>query len=75
MKAIMTKYLGPTNVRGSRIKAYDVDRNSVTIPYPHDLSGEDCHRKAAKELCNKMGWPGQLIGGATTDGYAFVFKA
>lgn len=73
MKAIETKYLGPTDGRGARIKAWDSDNNQVTIPYPYELSGEDVHRKAAEALCAKMNWPGQLVGGATKRGYVFVF--
>ncbi len=73
MKAISTKYHGPTNTRGSRISANDSDGNRVSIPYPHELSGEDVHRKAAQTLCNKMNWPGKLVGGAVKNGYVFVF--
>jgi hypothetical protein len=73
MKAIKTKYKGPTNTRGSRIIASDEDGNKVTISYPYELSGEDCHRKAADALCAKMGWTGELIGGSLKNGYVFVF--
>ena len=73
MKAIETHYLEPTNVRGSRIIAEDCDGNRVTIGYPHELSGEAVHAKAAEALKVKMGWDGQLIGGATRRGYCFVF--
>jgi hypothetical protein len=73
MKAIITKYHGPTNNRGSHISAMDSDRNRVSIPYPHELSGEAAHHKAALALCAKMGWTGQLVGGATKRGYVFVF--
>lgn len=74
MKAIQTKYFGPTNYRGSRIKAFDGDNNSVTISYPYELSGEDVHRKAAEALRDKMGWTGKLIGGGIKSGYVFVFN-
>jgi hypothetical protein len=73
MKAIKTKYKGPTDTRGSRIIASDEDGNKVTISYPYELSGEDCHRKAADALCVKMGWTGALIGGSLKNGYVFVF--
>jgi hypothetical protein len=73
MKAIETRYLGPTDYRGSRIKATDGDGNSATISYPYELSGEDCHRLAADALLNKMGWTGKLAGGSTKQGYVFVF--
>lgn len=75
MKAIETKYLGATDRRGSRIVASDSDGNRVTIPYPHEASGEACHRLAAEALRAKMGWAGKMISGATKTGYAFVFVA
>ena len=50
MKAIVTKYHGPTDTRGSRITASDEDGNKCTIPYPYQLSGEACHRAAAQAL-------------------------
>lgn len=74
MKAISTRYFGPTNTRGSRIKAFDSDSNSITIPYPHELSGEAVHFAAAKALCEKMGWKGLLVGGAIKSGYVFVWS-
>lgn len=49
MQAIITKYLPAANTRGSRIKA-SCERGSKTIPYPHELSGDDCHIAAAKAL-------------------------
>lgn len=73
MKAIKTTYKGPTNNKGSRIIASDEDKNKITIPYPHELSGMDCHAKAAVALCLKMGWTGKLIGGGLKEGYVFVF--
>ena len=73
MKAIKTKYKGPTNTRGSRIIASDEDGNRVTISYPYELSGEAVHRKAADALCAKMGWTGDLVSGSLKNGYVFVF--
>lgn len=73
MKAIVTRYKGPTNYRGARIIADDGDGNRLTISYPYELSGEAVHRKAAEALRDKMGWAGELIGGGTRTGYAFVF--
>jgi hypothetical protein len=73
MKAIVTKYHGPTNNRGSRITASDEDGNRVTISYPYELSDEACHRAAADALCAKMNWRGSLIGGSLKNGYVFTF--
>jgi len=73
MKAIITKYHGPTDTKGSRISASDGDRNRISIPYPYELSGEAVHRAAADALCDKMKWPKNLIGGGMKNGYCFVF--
>lgn len=73
MKAIITKYHGPTDFKGSRISASDEDGNRVTISYPHELSGEACHRAAAEALCKKMNWTGDMIAGSLKNNYVFVF--
>lgn len=75
MKAIETKYLGPTYRRGGRIRASDGDRNAITIPYDHRLDSETAHRKAAESLKNKMGWEGELVGGWLKKGtWVWVFE-
>lgn len=74
MQAIVTKYLRPTDSRGSRIKA-TCESGTVTVPYPYELSSADCHAVAALALCRKMGWTGDLISGGTDTGYVFVFAA
>jgi len=53
MQAIHTKYLPCTNVRGSRIKA-TCERGSLTIPYPHELSGDEVHREAVRQLLSRF---------------------
>ena len=72
MIAIVTKYLGATETKGSRIKA-TANGNSITIGYPHELSGAAIFAKAAIALCEKMGWTGNLVSGGTNDGYVFCF--
>jgi len=52
-QAIETKHLPATNTRGSRIKA-TCERGSLTVGYPHELSGADCHIYAADQLCEKF---------------------
>jgi hypothetical protein len=79
MQAITTKYLGPTNTQGARIKA-TCDAGSITVPYPHELSGQDVYvyaEAAAMVLVRKLGWecPEEAwIGGALPNqaGYVFV---
>ncbi len=52
-QAIVTKYIGATNTRGSRIKAICA-RGSITISYPHGADATESHVIAAQELCNKF---------------------
>jgi hypothetical protein len=69
-KAIFTKYLGPTDQRGARIKAYASDGKSVTIPFDH--YGSCSHRLAVIALCEKLGWDGEWIGGGGLNGNVYV---
>lgn len=55
------------------MSATDCDGNKVSIPYPHELSGQDVHMAAARALLDKMQWKGELVGGGMKNGYAFVF--
>lgn len=73
MQAIEVKYLPATNTRGARIKA-NAAAGSVTVDWPCELSGEEAHKVAALALCNKFGWPVNIIGGQLANGdYVFCF--
>lgn len=78
MQAIQVKYINPTNLKGSRIKAWCA-AGSVTIGYPHELSGQAVYRAAAEALADKLGWNtghyGAMLGGCLPNGeYCFVFN-
>lgn len=53
MQAIITKYIGPTNSRGARIKA-QCERGKIFFSYPYELSGEAVHRAAVDALTDKF---------------------
>lgn len=73
MKAIFTKYVPPTNTRGSRIKAFDEDRNSVTISFEQAGSIEDAHRAAAEALIRKMKWnPTRIVSAGMKNGFVWT---
>lgn len=55
MQAIRTRYLGPTNYGGSRIKA-SAQAGSVTISYDYALNVDDNHKAAAQALIDKLNW-------------------
>ena len=82
-QAITTKYLGPTNHRGARIKA-TCDGGSLTVSRDYALNGADNHRQVATQLAESLGWLDdrgtltyRLVGGALpkSKGYAFVILA
>lgn len=74
MKAIFVKYIPAASVRGSRLKAWTIDNNQVTIDYPHDANDQDRYGLAALALCNKMGWHGRLVEGVGPNGvHVFTF--
>jgi len=61
-QGIETRYLGPTNTKGSRIKA-SAWAGSVTVPYNHALNTEDNHRAAAMALAAKCAKHAEQYGG------------
>jgi hypothetical protein len=75
MKAIITRYLGPTNHRPGRIVASDGEGNRIILPYDHDANHGDRHGMVARALCNKMGWDGELIEGIHGSLHCFVFRS
>lgn len=68
-QAIETRYLGPTNTKGSRIKA-TAWAGSVTLPYNSELNVDQNHRAAAMALAAKCAEHAEQFGGTSiwTDG-------
>ena len=77
-RAIRTRFVGPTNTRGSRIIADAGDRASrVVVDYDHSLNTDDNHAAAAVAVTHKMGWDDEyyspLTGGGYGSEYFWVF--
>jgi hypothetical protein len=79
MQAIQTRYIGPTNYRGSRVVAW-CEAGKLIHQWDHSLNVDQNHREAARKLADKLGWIGgyysEMVGGALPNpnaGYAFVF--
>lgn len=72
--SIVTKYLGPTNFRGARIKAtLHGNGESVTVPYRYDLSGVYVHEVAVEALLEKLNLPrSKWVYTSTQKGYVFI---
>ena len=62
MKAIRTRYIGASNVKGSRIQA-KCEARTIYLSYDHALNGDENHAVAARALRDKMEWKGAMIGG------------
>lgn len=83
-QAIETKFLGPTNSRGARIRV-KAQAGRMTVPWDHAFDPQENHYAAALAFAGKRGWygrisggtwpPGRWVGGAKADdtGYVFVW--
>jgi hypothetical protein len=73
MQAIITRYLGPTNFRGGRVKA-TCQAKSKTLEWDHALNPTQNHIAAAKAIATELGWNyGKWTGGELPDGKGTAF--
>lgn len=79
MRAIITRYLGPTNHRPSRVKAYAGKAGSVTVPWDYSLPDNITanHRSAALALMDMLRWDDlirdyDMVTGSTDDFYVHL---
>jgi hypothetical protein len=72
-QAIVTKFYGPTNSKGSRIKA-SAAAGTVWTSYDHSLNVDDNHKAAAEKLARKFAWDGRWVQGGmpSSDGNVYV---
>ena len=69
-QAIRTRYLGPTNYRGSRVVA-ECDAGRITVSWDYEGSVHDNHARACAALLKKLGWSQSMTGGGFMDGAMF----
>jgi hypothetical protein len=72
-----TKFLGPTDHRGSRVKATHLKtKESVTLPWIHELDSADNHARAARVLFNGMAKAGVAwrMLACSRDGGGYIFS-
>ena len=74
MQYIKTKYLGPTNHRGARVKAVtSYGETSVTMSWDYALGSFENHKAVALALLSKLDWGGErYYAGGSNAGYVFV---
>lgn len=72
MQAIVTKYYGPTNTRGSYIMA-KAWAGKIKVSYDSEKSVYENHAEAAEAFATRYEWSGEWAGGAMPDGQGYVF--
>lgn len=83
--AIRTKYLGPTDSRGSRIRVwradstYRDDPHAITVPWDYAVYVGENHAHAIAQYVTEAGWttsewgPGRWVVGGGQDGNVAVW--
>lgn len=88
MAAIFTRYIGPTNYRGSRVKAWIPGHKPVIVSYDDEFDSSENHQRAAEKCATiydawrnehaRVPWPKctvTLIGESPDQrGYTFHLK-
>lgn len=72
-QAIVTKYHGPTNSRGSRVSATAAP-GRIYVSWDHALDVAENHAVAARMYAEKYGWldSSDYVAGGTEDSFVFV---
>lgn len=73
MVSIETKFIGPSNTRGSRIAASTCNGQRIVVSCDDALNHDENHMATAMILRDRMHWKGELVQGATKAGYVHVF--
>lgn len=71
-QAIETRYLGPTNHRGSRIVATTPSGHRLIHDWDRSLGTEGNHYIAARILQSNLGWEYIVAGGSTKVGFVWL---
>lgn len=72
MIAIRSKYHGPTNYRGSIVRA-SANGRSAQVPWAAEWDSEDNHRRAVVILCAKLGWDADRFFGGNLESGEWVW--
>lgn len=75
--SIVTKYIGATNNRGSRIRVQRGDGGNTeetrkTYTWDYALDPSENHAQAIQKYLTHMGWGGTWVTGSTETGYVAV---
>ena len=71
-QSIETKFFGPTNHRGARIRV-KCQARTMFVAWDHGLGIEGNHDAAAQALAERLGWRGEWFAGANGAGSGNVY--
>ena len=82
-QSILTRYLGPTNYRGTRVVAeqsadWGGRRSRIYVDWDYALGNQENHVRAGMKLARKLDWDsrgGEIHLTHTKEGYALVFTS
>jgi hypothetical protein len=67
MQAIVTRYHGPGNVRGTRVSA-TAAAGRIYLDWDHALNQDENHKLAARLFAQKYNWGGKWLCGVMANG-------
>ena len=70
---IETKYYGPTNTKGARIRA-KCDNATRWFNWNYELTAGENHVKTAIWLADSLNWGTEVVTGSMNGNYYHVFK-
>ena len=74
-QVIETKYLGPTNFKGARIRVKADAGKAVTVPWDYALNPADNHACACLRFQSVLGWDDERVGSSLANGtFVWVCK-
>ena len=71
MQAILTRYIGPTNFRGTRVRA-SCAAGSIIVPWDDALGIDANHAAARRALVRKLDWQDRTWASGTLASGDFV---
>lgn len=72
-QAIETRFLGPTNTKGSRVVAVSCGGSRLITDWDHAMDASENHIAAANRLAARLEWNGQMRTGTLKNSYVHVF--
>lgn len=75
LQAISTRVLPATNTKGTRIRATHPGKAESIVTDAYSDTSVEAHAHAARLLIKKLGWEGEMVGGSTANGMAWVFTS